>query len=99
MLNEDKLNKYFWDHTHNASPVFKLRRLIEYAQFPDLLKIPFDEIKQGLGELNVERLRTSEKRKEFIKRLLKVINKSSAWEDAIFSISGNNQWNGFSETG
>jgi len=45
------LYKYFWDHTRNASDIFKLKRLLEYASFPDLLKIPFEILKSNIHHI------------------------------------------------
>ncbi|MEW6664742.1 MAG: hypothetical protein AB1512_05915 [Thermodesulfobacteriota bacterium] len=77
------IDRYFWDRTSGASKAFRLRRLFEYASFPDLLKIPFEEVKDELATMDVQSLRTGEKRKEFLTRLKGCISISHAWTDAL----------------
>ena len=74
--------KYFWDGTGNISPEFILRRIIEYASFADLLKYPFEGVKEYIHFLNVDKFRTGEKRKQLIKELLPYIDNSYSWEEA-----------------
>ncbi len=88
MQNFDKLEKYFWDHTQGASDAFKLRRLFEYASFPDLIKIPFDFVKVNFHLLDLSRLRTSETRIRFLRRLKDVAGSCSDWEEAVFKMAG-----------
>ena len=88
MKQKAGLDKYFWDHTERASDNFKLKRLVEYASFPDLLKIPFDFIKSNIDGIDVSRLRTSQTRILFITRMKEVINDCSTWDEAIYKISG-----------
>lgn len=88
MPNVNKLDKYFWDHTNNTSTLFKLKRLLEYANFSDLIKVPFKDIKENLKEIDIERLRVSEIRKMFIKKLQLVEPNCSTWDEAIFTITG-----------
>jgi hypothetical protein len=82
------LYKYFWDNTRNASEIFKLKRLLEYASFPDLLKIPFEILKFNIHHIDVERLRTSETRRRFVKEIQNYIHSSRDWDETIFKISG-----------
>ncbi|HLP46721.1 MAG TPA: hypothetical protein VK469_12265 [Candidatus Kapabacteria bacterium] len=82
------LDKYFWDHTRNASDVFKLKRLLEYASFPDLLKIPFEFVKANINRLDPETLRTSQMRRRFIKEIQANIQTSNTWDEVIFHIAG-----------
>ncbi|MCP4158019.1 MAG: hypothetical protein GY757_60485, partial [bacterium] len=56
MPNLNNLNRYFWDNTQGASDAFKLKRLFEYASFPDLLKIPFDYVKTHFQGVDLNRL-------------------------------------------
>ncbi|VEN74926.1 conserved hypothetical protein [Candidatus Desulfarcum epimagneticum] len=82
-----RLNKYFWDgQTHLTEP-FRLRRIIEYASFPDLLLYPFDDLKRNISSIDIEKLRTSEKRKEFIKILRPFIHSSDDWEEAVMKMT------------
>jgi hypothetical protein len=83
-----KLEKYFWDRTENASDSYQLRRLIEYASFPDLIKVPFDFVKININHIAISRLQTSQARILFIRRLQNVINHCRTWEDALFKIAG-----------
>jgi hypothetical protein len=82
------LQKYFWDHTENASDTFKLKRLFEYASFPDLLKLPFDFVKANLNGIDTSRLRTSQTRIRFIERMKGDIEGCNTWDDMVFKISG-----------
>lgn len=82
------LDKYFWDRTERASDTFKLKRLFEYASFPDLLKIPFDFVKANIDTIDISRLRTSKTRIIFITRMKEVIRDCSTWDETVFKISG-----------
>lgn len=81
MLKRHK--KYFWDYTENASEIFKLARLLEYASFPDLIALPFDFFKKYIFDIQIEKLRTTEKRKMFIEQIKKYAAVSDNWETAI----------------
>ncbi len=85
-----KLNKYFWDHTLLASDGFKLKRLLEYASFPDLLKIPFDFVKENIESLDPTTLRTSTTRIRFTAKIKEFINDCHNWDELIFKITGIN---------
>lgn len=87
-LDHPALKKYFWDHTENASDAFKFKRLVEYASFPDLITVPFDFVKHNIDTVNIERLRTSEVRKEFVGRVKSIIHQCNSWHDAVYRISG-----------
>lgn len=87
-LTDPALDKYFWDHTQNASDAFRLKRLLEYAGFPDLLKVPFDFVKQNIRSIDSSRLRTSEVRKRFVKRISGVVDDCNNWEEAVYKITG-----------
>jgi len=80
------LDKYFWDGKEGFSGEFRLRRIIEYASFSDLIKYPFDEVKKYINRLNPDRLWTGEERKRFIRLLLPYIEKSESWEEAVFAM-------------
>jgi len=79
-------DKYFWDGKENISDDFVIRRMLEYAAFPDLLKLSFDNIKNYLMRVNPEQLRTSEKRKEFLKVIQPYLETSDSFEDAVFQM-------------
>jgi hypothetical protein len=83
---QKRFHKYFWDGLDNWSPEFELRRILEYASFPDLIKYPFEEVKKNLPKLQLDRLRTGELRKEFIIKLAPYIKNASSWEEAIWAI-------------
>ncbi len=87
-IDNPALDKYFWDHTQNASDHFKLKRLFEYAGFPDLLKIPFDFVKQNINSIDTSRLRTSQVRIRFVKQISEVIDDCHNWDEAIYKIAG-----------
>lgn len=82
------LDRYFWDHTQNASDAFKLRRLVEYASFPDLIKIPFDFVKTNIHQINPAQLRTSATRVRFIGKVKEVMVDCDTWDDAVYKIAG-----------
>jgi len=79
----NRFNKYFWDHTQNASDVFKLRRLFEYASFPDLIKIPFVFLKKNSHNIDINKLRTSKDRINFLKRIKNSLEDSQNWDEVI----------------
>ena len=73
--------KYFWDHSENASPPYKLRRIIEYASFPDLVKYPYEEVKENLPLLDISKLRTAEDRKKLMAHLQPLAAKADSWDE------------------
>ncbi|HOW52391.1 MAG TPA: hypothetical protein PLV42_10155 [bacterium] len=75
--------RYFWDGTGNLSDRFKLQRLLEYASFPDMLKIPWDLVVREIENIPVDKLRTSDNRKRFLRYLFPHIATSSSWIEAI----------------
>lgn len=79
-------HKYFWDGIENWSPEFELRRIIEYANFPDLIKYPYLDLKENLFKLNLENLRTGKKRKELIIRMSPFVQEANSWEEAIWAM-------------
>ncbi len=78
--------KYFWDGSQNLSDEFIIRRMLEYAAFPDLLQLPFDRLKMYLRHHNPDQLRTSEKRKQFLKVILPYLGTADSLEDAVFQL-------------
>jgi len=83
-----QLHKYFWDGRSNLSEPFVLRRIIEYASFPDLLCYPFDKLKAHISSINMDSLRTSEKRKVFMEILLPYIPRANNWDEAVMNMLG-----------
>jgi len=81
-----RLDKYFWDGQSNLSEPFILRRIIEYASFPDLLLYPFEQLKCHMSSIQIDRLRTSEKRKEFFRLLCPYIDHSDTWDEAVMKM-------------
>jgi hypothetical protein len=79
--NIDK--KYFWDGTQNLSDEFIIRRMLEYAILPDIIKLPFDDVKNYLLQANIDRFWCNEKRKRMYKVLLPYLVKSNTWQEAI----------------
>ena len=82
------LAKYFWDHTGNASDFFKLKRLLEYASFPDLLLIPFEFLKGNIKRIDAENLRTSQTRRRFVREIQNYIDVSGNWDETLMGIAG-----------
>ncbi len=60
-----------------------MRRILEYASFPDLVAYPFDKFKQHLSSINVDDLRTSEKRRRFIRLILPMVSRARSWDDLL----------------
>ena len=85
---DSRLAKYFWDHTRDASDIFKLKRLLEYASFPDLLSIPFEFVKGNIKRIDVDKLRTSQTRRRFVREIQQYIDVSGNWDDALMEIAG-----------
>jgi len=83
---QKNMDKYFWDGKSNISEEVKLKRILEYASFPDLIAYPFEELRKYLSSINIDRLRTSRKRKTFIKLILPFVSQSESWDDIIYRI-------------
>lgn len=80
---QKNIDKYFWDGGLNISGEYKLKRILEYASFPDLIAYPVEYLKKYLPTINIDELRTSQKRKTFIKLIMPLISKSQSWDDII----------------
>ncbi len=52
-------DKYFWDGASGMSEEFKLKRMLEYASFPDLLSYPLENLKKYISVIDVDKLRTT----------------------------------------
>ena len=76
-------NRYFWDGSENLSTSFKVQRMIEYASFPDMINFPFNLFQEGIEKINLEKLRTAEKRKKFIIMAKPYIAGSQSWEEIV----------------
>ena len=83
---QKRFHKYFWDGLENWSPEFQLRRIIEYASFPDLIHYPFNEVKENLSKIPLEKLRTGDLRKEFIIKLAPFVSGAKTWEEALWAM-------------
>ncbi len=83
---QKRFHKYFWDGLENWSPEYELKRILEYASFPDMLKYPFEEVKENLHKLKLEKLWTSGERKELIIKLAPFVKDSNSWEEAIWAM-------------
>lgn len=80
---QEILNKYFWDGNANLSNKFIIKRIIEYASFPDMIKLSFMMVRDNIDLIDLNMLRTSSKRIEFIKKLKPFMVDSITWEEAI----------------
>jgi hypothetical protein len=78
--------KYFWDGERNISETFMIQRIVEYAAFPDIVKLPFEPLKQYLLKTQLSKLRTSEKRKQFFTVLLPYLETSHSLEEDVFQL-------------
>ncbi len=81
-------DKYFWDGNENLSVGFRVRRMAEYAAFPDLINFPFGEFREGIALIDPETLRTSEKRRRFIALAKPYIAAANCWEEVIEKMIG-----------
>jgi len=79
----DIVDKYLWDGQRDVSRPFVLRRMLEYASFADLLKLPFAELKPYLLEVDLARLRCDGKRKRFIEAIRPYLTAAESWEEAV----------------
>ena len=79
----ERYKKYFWDGKTGWSDDFILRRIIEYASFPDLIKYPFEEVKKYIDAIPLNKLWTGEKRKKFMQYIKPYVHQSNSWDEAI----------------
>lgn len=85
----ERFNKYFWDGgAASCSEVFRLRRIIEYASFPDLIHYPYPLFSQYVQTLELDKLRTSTPRRELVKLLAQKAGNATNWEEAFNLIVG-----------
>lgn len=80
---QKSMDKYFWDGKQNISGEHKLKRILEYASFSDLITYPVRELKKYLYAIDIDKLRTSQKRKTFIKLIMPFVSQSQSWDDII----------------
>ena len=57
--------------------------MIEYASFPDLINFPFEVLRSCIDEIDLNRLRTSEKRGQFMIPAQRFIGRSESWEEVV----------------
>lgn len=81
-----KLDKYFWDGKDHISEEYRLKRILEYASFPDLITYPVEDLKKVLPAIDIDGLRTSRKRKAFIKLIMPFVPDAQSWEDMIHKL-------------
>jgi len=84
---DKRLEKYFWDGLDEISDSFFVRRMLEYASFPDLMKIPIDIFIKEIKHTDIHKLRTSYKRKRFLELLLPYIDQSNSWNELIYKMA------------
>lgn len=77
------ISKYFWDGDVHISEAYKLKRILEYASFPDLIAYPVEDLKKYLPAIHIDGLRTSEKRKAFITLIMPFLSDTQTWDDII----------------
>jgi len=73
-------DKYLWDGKENMSDSFLIRRMIEYASFSDLIKMPTDAVCDFMSKFNTDRLRCDEKRKIFLVKILPFLQETGDWQ-------------------
>jgi len=77
---------YFWDGNEVTDQPFIVQRIFEYARFDDLIHYPFEEVRMHIDKIALHKLRTGEKRKQFLIRLKPFIHDSNSWEEAIWKM-------------
>jgi hypothetical protein len=81
---QKRFEKYFWDgKPDDFSATYRVKRIIEYASFPDLIQYNFEELKSQLLLIDLHKLRTSPIRREFIIKVQPYLNASQNWEQAL----------------
>ena len=81
---QNNLNRYFWDGSMEGySEAYRLKRIIEYASFGDLIKYPFLQTQKYIDEIDINSLRTSRQRVEFIRVMKQYIKNSNSWNEVI----------------
>ncbi len=80
----NNLNKYFWDSASETfSKEFQIVRILEYASFPDLFTIPYDDFKVSLARIQLDRFRIPESRKRLLEYIKPFLSNSSSLDEAI----------------
>jgi len=84
-------HKYFWDVSplypqkekdiNRLSPAYKLKRIIEYASFPNFIQYPFSEFKDHIDEIDIDKFWQQGKREKLIRELLPYVKDSDSWEE------------------
>ncbi|MHB8090927.1 MAG: hypothetical protein ACYDH8_04900 [Syntrophales bacterium] len=83
---QERFKRYFWDGGADfCSGPYRLRRVIEYASFPDLLMYPFEEVKEYLPQIVIQHLRTSQNRIEFMQLVKEKAGLADTWDEIFFS--------------
>lgn len=83
----ERFNKYFWDGgAASCSEAFRLRRIIEYASFPDLIHYPYPLFSRYVKTLELDTLRTTTPRRDLVKLLAQKADKATSWEEAFAMI-------------
>lgn len=92
-IMEQRFHKYFWDtgvSTGNdpsiLPPIYRFRRILEYASFPDMIHYPFAEVQELLPTMPLDRLRISQDRRALLSAILPYLAQSTNWEEAIMTM-------------
>lgn len=80
-------DKYLWDGKENLSDDFLIRRMIEYASFPELIKIPARLVYRFLTKNGFSRLRCDNTRKKYLELILPYIKETDDWQTATISMN------------
>jgi len=75
-------DKYLWDGKENLSDDFLIRRMIEYASFPELIKLPAGIVYEFLSKNGFKRLRCDETRKKYLEYIMPYIKETDDWQTA-----------------
>jgi len=75
-------DKYLWDGKENLSDDFLIRRMIEYASFLELIRLPTSDVYHFLKKYGTKRLRCDETRKIYLERLMPYLLDNKDWKEA-----------------
>ena len=80
---QKRFKKYFWDGMDNAPAHIVIRRILEYADFPDILHIAFSDFKANIHKIGITNMRTDKRRIEWLQKIMPYTRNSNSWDEAI----------------
>ncbi len=79
-------DKYLWDGKENLSDDFLIRRMIEYASFPELINVPAGLVYKFLSKNGFKRLHCDETRKKYLELIMPYIKDTDDWKTATLNM-------------